>query len=192
MLLLAMDTATPAVTVALHDGTRTLAGSVRVDARRHGELLLPGVHRVLAEAGRELTEVTALIVGTGPRVVYSLGEQRVWLVGAEDDAADGTAPGGGTVAHSHVVYPSPVRPEPGEYEVTWRAEATTGSDGVPITNVVVFTSVGDAVVGFSTAEDGSIPDPDGPERTGGIRQSAEDGEIMWSIATIGFPVVVVP
>ncbi|GAB3122950.1 tRNA (adenosine(37)-N6)-threonylcarbamoyltransferase complex dimerization subunit type 1 TsaB [Streptomyces calidiresistens] len=66
MLLLAMDTATPAVTVALHDGTRTLAGSVRVDARRHGELLLPGVHRVLAEAGRELTEVTALIVGTGP------------------------------------------------------------------------------------------------------------------------------
>ncbi|MCE7078764.1 hypothetical protein [Streptomyces sp. ST2-7A] len=131
--------------------------------------------------------------GTGARVVYSLGEQRVWLVETADDTAtDAAGPDGETVVHSHTVYPSPVRPGPGEYEVTWRAEATTGSDGVAITDVVVFTSVGDAVIGFSTAEDGSIPDPDGTERTGGIRQSAADGEIMWSIATIGFPVVVVP
>ena len=38
MLLLALDTATPAVTVALHDGERVLAEASRVDARRHGEL----------------------------------------------------------------------------------------------------------------------------------------------------------
>ncbi|MDT0308542.1 tRNA (adenosine(37)-N6)-threonylcarbamoyltransferase complex dimerization subunit type 1 TsaB [Streptomyces sp. DSM 44917] len=66
MLLLALDTATPAVTAALHDGTRVLAAAREVDARRHGELLLPAVDRVLAEAGRELVEVTALVVGTGP------------------------------------------------------------------------------------------------------------------------------
>jgi tRNA A37 threonylcarbamoyladenosine modification protein TsaB len=41
VLLLAFDTATPAVTVALHDGSRVLAETAEVDARRHGELLLP-------------------------------------------------------------------------------------------------------------------------------------------------------
>ncbi|MFH0242788.1 tRNA (adenosine(37)-N6)-threonylcarbamoyltransferase complex dimerization subunit type 1 TsaB [Streptomyces sp. HK10] len=66
MLLLALDTATPAVTVALHDGTRTLAAADEVDARRHGELLLPAVDRVLAEAGAALGDVTGIVVGVGP------------------------------------------------------------------------------------------------------------------------------
>ncbi|MFI7383138.1 tRNA (adenosine(37)-N6)-threonylcarbamoyltransferase complex dimerization subunit type 1 TsaB [Streptomyces sp. NPDC049813] len=66
MLLLAMDTATPAVTVALHDGTATVAESAQVDARRHGELLLPAVDRVLAEAGVALDAVTGIVVGVGP------------------------------------------------------------------------------------------------------------------------------
>ncbi|MFD7550337.1 tRNA (adenosine(37)-N6)-threonylcarbamoyltransferase complex dimerization subunit type 1 TsaB [Streptomyces sp. NPDC059578] len=66
MLLLALDTATPAVTVALHDGSAVVAASSQVDARRHGELLLPAVDRVLAEAGVKLPSVTALVVGTGP------------------------------------------------------------------------------------------------------------------------------
>jgi tRNA threonylcarbamoyl adenosine modification protein YeaZ len=64
--LLALDTATPAVTVALHDGTDVVAASSQVDARRHGELLLPAVDRVLAEAGARLDAVTAIVVGTGP------------------------------------------------------------------------------------------------------------------------------
>ncbi|PJE94718.1 tRNA (adenosine(37)-N6)-threonylcarbamoyltransferase complex dimerization subunit type 1 TsaB [Streptomyces carminius] len=66
MLLLALDTATPAVTAALHDGGRVLAAADEVDARRHGELLLPAVDRVLAEAGAELGDVTGIVVGTGP------------------------------------------------------------------------------------------------------------------------------
>ncbi|MDL2077761.1 tRNA (adenosine(37)-N6)-threonylcarbamoyltransferase complex dimerization subunit type 1 TsaB [Streptomyces sp. GXMU-J15] len=66
MLLLALDTATPAVTVALHDGREVLASSSQVDARRHGELLLPAVDRLLAEAGLKLDAVTAVVVGTGP------------------------------------------------------------------------------------------------------------------------------
>jgi tRNA threonylcarbamoyl adenosine modification protein YeaZ len=66
VLLLALDTATPAVTVALHDGTDVVAASSQVDARRHGELLLPAVDRVLAEAGARLAAVTAIVVGTGP------------------------------------------------------------------------------------------------------------------------------
>ncbi|WP_405907070.1 tRNA (adenosine(37)-N6)-threonylcarbamoyltransferase complex dimerization subunit type 1 TsaB [Streptomyces sp. NBC_00828] len=66
MLLLALDTATPAVTVALHDGTSVIASSSQVDARRHGELLLPAVDRVLAEAGLRLDAVTGVVVGVGP------------------------------------------------------------------------------------------------------------------------------
>jgi tRNA threonylcarbamoyl adenosine modification protein YeaZ len=64
--LLALDTATPAVTVALHDGESVVASSSQVDARRHGELLLPAVDRVLAEAGRKLDAVTGIVVGVGP------------------------------------------------------------------------------------------------------------------------------
>ncbi|MGW3663633.1 tRNA (adenosine(37)-N6)-threonylcarbamoyltransferase complex dimerization subunit type 1 TsaB [Streptomyces sp. NPDC005141] len=66
MLLLALDTATPAVTVALHDGTSVIASSSQVDARRHGELLLPAVDRVLTEAGLKLDAVTGIVVGVGP------------------------------------------------------------------------------------------------------------------------------
>ncbi|WP_129295781.1 tRNA (adenosine(37)-N6)-threonylcarbamoyltransferase complex dimerization subunit type 1 TsaB [Streptomyces lydicus] len=79
MLLLALDTATPAVTVALHDGTRVLAESRQVDARRHGELLLPAVDRVLAEAGKKLDAVSDIVVGVGPGPYTGL---RVGLVTA--------------------------------------------------------------------------------------------------------------
>lgn len=74
-----MDTATPAVTVALHDGTRVVAESGQVDARRHGELLLPAVDRVLAEAGVKLDAVTQVVVGVGPGPYTGL---RVGLVTA--------------------------------------------------------------------------------------------------------------
>ena len=64
MLLLAFDTATPAVTVALHDGQRVLAETSTVDARRHGELLAPSIAKVLA--GAEPRDLTAIAVGVGP------------------------------------------------------------------------------------------------------------------------------
>ncbi|MFG2285764.1 tRNA (adenosine(37)-N6)-threonylcarbamoyltransferase complex dimerization subunit type 1 TsaB [Streptomyces sp. NPDC048595] len=79
MLLLALDTATPAVTVALYDGTDVLAESRDVDARRHGELLLPAVDRVLGAAGRKLDEVSDIVVGVGPGPYTGL---RVGLVTA--------------------------------------------------------------------------------------------------------------
>ncbi len=66
MLLLALDTATPAVTVALHDGTRVLAEATAHDARRHGELLGPGIAQVLAEAGADRRDLTDVVAGTGP------------------------------------------------------------------------------------------------------------------------------
>jgi len=65
-VLLAFDTATPAVTIALHDGERVLAESTTVDAKRQGELLAPGIAAVLAEAGIVRQDLTAIAVGVGP------------------------------------------------------------------------------------------------------------------------------
>ncbi|HET9898132.1 MAG TPA: tRNA (adenosine(37)-N6)-threonylcarbamoyltransferase complex dimerization subunit type 1 TsaB [Streptosporangiaceae bacterium] len=66
MLILAFDTATPAVTAAVHDGSRVLARKSAVDARRHGELLAPAISAVLRAAGAEPADLTSIAVGTGP------------------------------------------------------------------------------------------------------------------------------
>jgi tRNA threonylcarbamoyl adenosine modification protein YeaZ len=84
VLLLALDTATPAVTVALHDGTRVLAESTAHDPRRHGELLAPAIETVLREAGASRTDLTDVVAGTGPGPFTGL---RVGLVTARTLAA---------------------------------------------------------------------------------------------------------
>jgi tRNA threonylcarbamoyl adenosine modification protein YeaZ len=64
--MLAFDTATPAVTVALHDGTRVLATQTAVGGRRHGELLASMIEQVLAAGGADRQDLEAIAVGTGP------------------------------------------------------------------------------------------------------------------------------
>jgi tRNA threonylcarbamoyladenosine biosynthesis protein TsaB len=66
VFLLAFDTSTPAVTVALHDGERVVAESTTIDARRHTELLGPAIAGVLDSAGADRRELTAIAVGVGP------------------------------------------------------------------------------------------------------------------------------
>jgi tRNA threonylcarbamoyl adenosine modification protein YeaZ len=66
VLLLGLDTATPATTVALYDGQRVLSELTRVDARRHAELLGPAISEVLATAGATARDITAVAVGVGP------------------------------------------------------------------------------------------------------------------------------
>lgn len=66
MLLLALDTSTPAVTVALHDGSRLLAEATTIDARRHTEVLMPHVVEVLRAAGADRRDLTRIAVGAGP------------------------------------------------------------------------------------------------------------------------------
>ena len=79
MLLLAFDTATPAVTVALHDGGQPLAQLVTVDAHRHAELLAPAIEQVIADAGASRRDLTGIAVGVGPGPFTGL---RVGLVTA--------------------------------------------------------------------------------------------------------------
>lgn len=119
--------------------------------------------------------------GTGTRVVYSLSQKRVWLVG------EGGEP------KSFTVMPSTVHPKPGTYtvKVGARSGAVTGSDGVPIEHVVRFATAEGVAVGFSARVDGSMPEPDPNKKTGGIRMSRLDGDAMWAFATIDSKVVVV-
>ncbi|MEU3019502.1 tRNA (adenosine(37)-N6)-threonylcarbamoyltransferase complex dimerization subunit type 1 TsaB [Nocardiopsis sp. NPDC007018] len=71
MLLLAFDTATPAVTAAIgettSDGTFSLRASASsVDARRHGELLTPTIQNLLTASGLVLGDIDHIAVGVGP------------------------------------------------------------------------------------------------------------------------------
>src|SRR5579871_3305644 len=66
VLLLGLDTATPAVTVALHDGGQPLAQLVTVDAHRHAELLAPAIAKVIADGGATPRDLTGVVVGVGP------------------------------------------------------------------------------------------------------------------------------
>ncbi|MFH9297554.1 hypothetical protein [Streptomyces sp. NPDC017520] len=119
--------------------------------------------------------------GEGERVVYALKDRRVWLVDASDEAI-----------RTFTVMPSPVSPPPGVHQVTSRSGKVQGSDGVPIEHVVRFANVDEVAIGFSAAQDGSMASPDPTSKTGGVRMKRADGNAMWTFATVGAKVVVVP
>lgn len=66
MLLLAFDTATPAITAAVHDGSRVVGAAGHEGAMAHGELLVPTILEALAAAGAATSDVTEVAVGVGP------------------------------------------------------------------------------------------------------------------------------
>jgi tRNA threonylcarbamoyl adenosine modification protein YeaZ len=67
-VVLAIDTATPAVTAGIVklDGIEVLAERVTVDARAHTEQLTPNVLAALADAGLSVGDLGAVVVGCGP------------------------------------------------------------------------------------------------------------------------------
>jgi tRNA threonylcarbamoyladenosine biosynthesis protein TsaB len=84
VLVLAFDTATAAVTVALYEwapgeAIRMCAAVESVDRRRHAELLPPSIAAVLAEAEVTPADLSAVAVGVGPGPYTGL---RVGLVTA--------------------------------------------------------------------------------------------------------------
>lgn len=65
-MLLAFDTATPLVTVALHDGDRVVVEHSSEQPMKHGEHLAPLIARALDDAGIVRQDLTAIAVGVGP------------------------------------------------------------------------------------------------------------------------------
>jgi tRNA threonylcarbamoyl adenosine modification protein YeaZ len=78
-VLLAFDTATPLVTVALHDGHEVVAERSSDQPMKHGEQLAPLIEQCLADGGIVRQDVTAVAVGVGPGPFTGL---RVGLVTA--------------------------------------------------------------------------------------------------------------
>ncbi|WP_330459330.1 hypothetical protein OIB37_22120 [Streptomyces sp. NBC_00820] len=118
--------------------------------------------------------------GKGERVVYSVDDDRVWLVDERN-----------RVQRTFSVHPGSIDPRPGSYGVTSRSHAVTGTDGTPVEHVVRFTSVDGVAVGFSAAVGDAGSGDTAEPKTGGIRETRADGEAMWKFATIGVRVVVI-
>ena len=78
-MLLAFDTATPYVTVALHDGEDVVAERRSEQRMRHGEQLAPLIEEVMGDVGIVRQDLTAIAVGVGPGPFTGL---RVGLVTA--------------------------------------------------------------------------------------------------------------
>ncbi|GIF65847.1 tRNA (adenosine(37)-N6)-threonylcarbamoyltransferase complex dimerization subunit type 1 TsaB [Asanoa ishikariensis] len=83
MLVLVLDTSTPAVTAALADVTptgHTVTAELRtVDGRAHGELMAPEIDEALRKSGASVRDLVAIVAGTGPGPFTGL---RVGLVTA--------------------------------------------------------------------------------------------------------------
>ena len=83
-MLLALDTSTPLVSVAVYDDTSdpahaVLASLTSDQPMKHGESVAPLVERALAEAGLSRGDLTGIAAGTGPGPFTGL---RVGLVSA--------------------------------------------------------------------------------------------------------------
>jgi tRNA threonylcarbamoyl adenosine modification protein YeaZ len=133
VLLLALDTATPSVGVAVCSDGAVLAQRCVVDARRHNELLAVGIREVLAAAGLTASQLEGVAVGVGPGPYTGL---RVGLVTAR---SLGHALGIGVhgVCSLDVLAAAAARTEPGEFlvatdarrkEVYWARYRGTASD----------------------------------------------------------------
>lgn len=79
MMMLALDTSTSAIAVAVHDGNSVLAEHAVVDARAHTEHLAPLIEQALATAQITPADLTDIAVGVGPGPFTGL---RVGLVTA--------------------------------------------------------------------------------------------------------------
>ncbi len=126
--------------------------------------------------------------GAGRRIVYSVEQQRVWLV--EED---------GTVARSYLVSGRAGTPAQGVYSVFSKSRYTTSLNGAARMEYMVRFAWGtNAAIGFH-----SIPvnragqplqrdDQLGTYQSAGcVRQHWTDAEFLWNWAPVGTQVVVV-
>ena len=101
-MLLAIDTATSQVSVALGRDGRVL-GEVRIDGgRRHAEQLAPAIEYLCTELGVDLQQLTGIAVGVGPGLYTGL---RVGVTTARTLAQTLEIPVVGTSSLDLVAYP---------------------------------------------------------------------------------------
>ena len=158
-------------------------GAARADSRR------PATLQGTPTASDAAAGAPALPAGSGDgrRVVFSEGQQRVWLVDAREE-----------VQHTYLVSGSVYdNLEPGTYEVYSRSEQAWGIDDSGTMKYFVRFAQGDnAAIGFHDipVDDGepvqSVNELGTPLSHGCIRQRRADAKRLWAFAPLGTTVVV--
>ncbi len=123
--------------------------------------------------------------GSGRRVVYAVGAQRVWLVN-EDESLHGTWLVSGRAGE----------PNPGNYAVFSRSRhARAKVPGVTMEYMVRFARTPGLPIGFHAipvnrrgAQIQSVDELGSYQSLGCVRQRYEDAVTMWNFAQIGTPV----
>ncbi len=72
MILLAIETASPDVSVALHDGDRVIASLSLSIGSRHAEALLPAIEHLLTQCKLLMSDMTHIAVDRGPGLFTGL------------------------------------------------------------------------------------------------------------------------
>ena len=126
--------------------------------------------------------------GTGRRIVFSEGRQRVWLVKADDTVRRTYLVSGSLTDNLH----------PGTYEVYSRSQQAWGiNDSGTMKYFVRFTHGENAAIGFHDipVDEGhlvqSVRQLGTPQSHGCIRQRRTDAIALWKFAPLGTTVVVV-
>ena len=65
-MLLAIDTSTQILSIALHDGASLRAECSLIAGRRHSALLAPMIKQIMADTAAHINDLTALAVSVGP------------------------------------------------------------------------------------------------------------------------------
>jgi len=127
--------------------------------------------------------------GSGRRIVFAIGQQRVWLVGDQDDTVERTYLVSGSLSDNL---------KPGTYSVYSKSTDAVGiDDSGTMKYMVRFAHGPNAAIGFH-----DIPVLDGatvqtraqlgtPQSHGCIRQWRPDAKALWDFAPVGTTVVVV-
>lgn len=102
MMLLAIDTATPRVSVSLWDDAGPIASRRAVEGRRHGEILAPAIRDLVSGSGRTMADLTAVAVDLGPGLFTGL---RVGVATAKALAAALAVPAVGLTSLEVLAYP---------------------------------------------------------------------------------------
>ncbi|TNM36674.1 tRNA (adenosine(37)-N6)-threonylcarbamoyltransferase complex dimerization subunit type 1 TsaB [Nocardioides albidus] len=172
-MLLAFDTASSTVTVALHDGTDVVAATSSAHGMKHGEQLAPLIEQVLAEGGTRPADLTGIAVGVGPGPFTGL---RVGLVTARTmahvlgvpvqgvcslDALALEAVETGAVSGAFVVASDARRKE--VYLASYDADGTR-RDGPVVDKPAALATAGPVVGEGARLYPESFPDARGPQR----------------------------
>ncbi|HEU5038808.1 MAG TPA: L,D-transpeptidase [Nocardioides sp.] len=180
-----------AAAASVADTTADVPSGTTATSTPSGDPSTPSSPRLSAEsddaAAREVALPTG--TGTGKRVVFSQGRQRVWLVSKGKHVERTYLVSGSVTDNLH----------PGTYSVYSRSEQAWGIDDSGTMKWFVRFTQGDtgAAIGFH-----DIPINDGkplqtktqlgtPQSHGCIRQKETDAKALWAFAPIGTTVVVV-